>query len=270
MAAVARSATNRWYGSFELALDSAGTWRIGPYRLWAWRAEHEWRIATQRDSDSMTDACHVEIPSPEREPPVHAELHRFGFTSAPAAITLRPFLADRPVVVSSESPLLLPRAEEITLYVSTPAWIQVVIGDSDTILEESLYRPTDTWFGPSTMRGELCYAVRTSARLRLESLPVRPHRIVSAVQIVNRGKTHLSFDRIKIPTPQMAVYGTPAGQLWTETVTLERYQDQDEASVRLGSGPPPQAVGATRIQGPRSVVERGLLTSAFSSLVPWG
>jgi hypothetical protein len=266
----ARRDTTCWYGSSELELESAGAWRIGPYRLWAWRSEHEWRIATRRESDSMTDVCRVEVPSPDREPPAEAVLHRFGFSSAPAAIALRPLLADRAVVVSAESPLLLPSAEEITLYISTPAWMQVMIGDSDTVLEEPLHRPTDTWFGPSTMRGELCYAVRTSARLRLESLPVRPHRVVSAVHIVNGGETHLSFHRVKIPMPQMSVYGTPAGQLWTETVTLERYQDQGEATVRLGSGPPSQAVDATRIQGPRSVAERGLLTSAFSSLVPWG
>jgi hypothetical protein len=270
MAGAVSRATTRWYGSTEVELEAAGTWRIGPYQLWACRSEHEWRIATFRETDSMTNLCHIEAPSPGREPPADAELHRFGFSSSPATITLRPLLADRPVVVSPESPLMLPAAEEITLYVSTPAWIQVVIGDSDAVLEEPLHRPTDTWFGPSTMRGELCYAVRTSARLQLESLPVRPHRVVSAVRIANRGKTNLSFERVKIPMLQMSVYGTPTGQLWTETITLDRYQDQGEASVRLGSGPPSQAADASRLHGPRSVIERGLLTSAFSGLVPWG
>jgi len=259
-----------WYGSFALDEDSAGLWTVGPFTLWALRAASEWRLATRRESEASNEISAVEIPAPGEDPAANSELNRYGFSTSPAEISLLPLLGDRPVVFSAESPLLLPSQEEMTLYVSTPAWIEVTLGDPPvTVMEQPLQRPTDTWFGPSTMRGELCYAVRTSARLRLERLPVRPHRVFSMVHIVNRAETHLSFARVKIPVPQMSVYGTADGRLWTEKVTLERDQNEGGATVHLGSGPPPQAADATLIHGPRTVGERGLLTSAFSGLIPW-
>jgi hypothetical protein len=198
-------------------------------------------------------------------------VRRYGFSSAPAVISLQPLLADRPVVVSPESPISLPSDEEITLYVSTPAWIAISIGDPPVpVIDVALQRPSDTWFGPSTMRGELCYAVRTSARMRLENLPIRPHRVVSSVRITNRGNTNLAFERVKIPMTQMSVFGAADGQLWTQTIDLERYQDEQDATVRLGTDPPPQAVDASLLHGPRTPAERGVLISAFSDLIPWG
>ncbi len=258
------------FGTFELEVDSAKIWAIGPFTLWAFRAANEWRIATRRESEASKETSAVENPAPGENPPANSELHRYGYSTSPAEISLLPLLADRPVVFSAESPLLIPSREEMTLYVSTPAWMEVAIGDPPvTVMEQPLQRPTDTWFGPNTMGGELCYAVRTKARLRLENLPVRPHRVFSMVHIVNRAETNLSFARVKIPVPQMSVYGASDGQLWTEKVTLERDQDEGDATVRLGSGPPPQAADATLIHGPRTVGERGLLTSAFSGLIPW-
>ena len=176
-----------WFGSFEVDQDSAGLWTVGPFTLWALRAADEWQIASRGGSDGSAEVSAVEIPAPSGGPPPNSELHRYGYSRSPAEISLLPLLGDRPVVFSAESPLLLPSREEITLYVSTPAWVEVAIGDPPvTVMETPLQRPSDTWFGPDTMRGELCYAVRTSARLRLERLPVRPHRVFSMVHIVNR------------------------------------------------------------------------------------
>ncbi len=268
----ARARRNQpWHGTFEIDPETAGFWRIGPLHLWAYRAVKEWRIATIHRSDPAANIASVEIPAAADEFPAKAVMRRYGFSAAPAAISLQPMLADRPVVVSPESPLMLPSDEEITLYVSTPAWVEISIGDPpNPVLEVPLLRPSDTWFGPSTMYGELCYAVRTSARLKLENLPVRPHRIVSTVRITNHGNTNLAFERMKIPALQMSVYSAADGQLWTQTVNLERYEDQRTATVRLGSGPPPQAVDPALLHGPRLVAEKNLLTSAFSGLIPWG
>jgi hypothetical protein len=260
-----------WHGTYRLAVDEARMWRIGPFTLWALRTANEWRLATIADSQATDDDSRVELPTSAEAPPVDSQLRRFGFTTSPEEIRLTPLLCDRAVVFSPESPFLLPTGEETTLYVSTPAWLCVEIGDPPiNVLEEPLHRPTDTWFGPNTMRGELCYGVRTNARIRLESLPVRPHRLFSAVNIINRGTSHLSFERVKIPMPQLSVYGTPDGQLWTESITLERVHDEGDAKLRFGDGPPRQAADAELIHGPRHRAERGLLTSAFSGLIPWG
>ena len=271
MPEVSGSSGRFWFGSFEMGPDSAGKWTVGPFTLWAFRAANEWRIATRCETGASSEVSSVELPALREHPPGDSDVHRYGFSNSPAEISLLPLLGDRPVVFSADSPLLLPSQEEITLYVSTPAWVEVSIGDPPVeVMDLPLQRPTDTWFGPNTMRGELCYAVRTSARLRLASLPVRPHRVFSTVHILNRASTELAFERVKIPVPQMSVYGTADGQLWTEKVTLVRDHDEGDATVRLGSGPPPEASDATLLHGPRTVGERGLLTNVFSGLIPWG
>jgi hypothetical protein len=117
------------------------------------------------------------------------------------------------------------------------------------------------------MEGELCYATRTSARLTVEDLPVRPHRAISVVEIKNTAKTNLTVEKLKIPTLQMSVFAAGDGQLWTETLTLERKEEDAMASVRLGKGPPRKASGAQLVRGPRSPSERGLLIRAFSGLL---
>ena len=96
-------------------------------------------------------------------------------------------------------------------------------------------RPSDTWFGPSTLEGELCYESKTAVRFNLDNVPRRPHRAISVVRIRNRTDTQLSLERLKIPLPNLSLFGTEDGQLWTESITLERDEDGENATVKLGA-----------------------------------
>jgi hypothetical protein len=258
----------RWFGRFELRTGETGAWMIGPYRLWLRRLAHEWRAASLRGADPMADTLEVAVPADEVEVPSDAVVRRFGFRSSPAAAVLKPALPDRPVIVSPEDSFELPAGERITLYLSLPVWVQVFLGDDpDVMLDEPAHRPTDTWFGDSTTRGELCYAVRTAARTILGELPTPPHRAVAVVEIRNRAKRTLAVEKLRIPVHQQSLYGTPAGGLWTERVMVDSTGDGSMATVHLGSGPPDDAADAGRQAGPRAPMSAGLLTRTFGSLV---
>jgi hypothetical protein len=258
----------RWFGQFELPENTTGHWQIGPYRLWLQRNPNEIKVASFHGDDPHETRVRVDIPAENDDPLPEVEVRRFGFDRSVRAVTIAPALADRAVVVSPQEPLHLPPRERVTLYISTPIWVQVSVEDARApLVDEPTLRPTDTWFGPSTMKGELCYATKTAARLTRENLPVRPYRVVSEVDIRNRSNGTLTVEHLRIPFVHLSVYVASTGDLWTEPVTFDHVEEENMASVRLGSGPPAEAAGAVQIAGPRSPMDAGLLIRTFGRLV---
>ncbi len=256
----------QWWGKYDLEADREYRWRIGPLTFWLLRSPTQWRINVEPSGDPLDDRLEVEVPADEPAPQ-GAEVRRFGFKSSPP-IEIRPIAADRPIIINSETPFLVPPGEEATIFVSTPVWVQFHLGRGNLpLLDIPCYRPSDTWFGPSTRSGELCYAARTGARLNLPHLPVRPHRAVSVVTIRNRAKTALPLERIRLPLPHLSLYGSADGQLWTDQLTLEREEDGEMARVSLSRGGPKQAVDATKIAEPRLKHDKGQLLRSFGGLI---
>jgi hypothetical protein len=264
-----RAAPTPWWGKFSIPENTTAYWRVGPLEMWITRTAKEWRIGTV-GHDDVTDPALVVNNLDESSQPQPNELvdwQRLGFRQTTETIVLIPLLAARPLVVKPETKFVLPQKEETTLYISSPLWIQFELGQPPSkVLEKVIFRPSDTWFGPSTMDGEICYASRTRARLRLEELDVLPHRAISAFHIKNRAKSKLVLDRLKLPMPNLSVYSAADGRLWTEAVTLDRREDGDLAELQLGKGPPPEVRPAGLLQGPRSKPEKGLLIRAFGEL----
>lgn len=258
-----------WWGKFSVALDTLTYWRIGPIEIWITRTAKEWRIGTRRH-DELNDSSLV-VNSVEEVPPPPStgdvDWRRIGFRKTTEAIELAPLLAPRPLVVQPETTFVLPQKEEATVYVSSPLWMQIGLGQpASNVMETVIFQPSDTWFGPSTMEGELCYASRTRARLRPEELDFLPHRALSAFFIRNRTTSKLKLNRLKVPMPNLSVYAAADARLWTEVVTLDRRQDGDLAELQLGKGPPREVGPAELLHGPRVKPEKGLLIRAFGGL----
>jgi hypothetical protein len=257
-----------WNRSYPIAAGEPSFWQIGPLQLWACRLPGELRLASKQGEDSLDETLIIEVPSDHCEPPEGAKVRRIGFQQPPDTLELVPALADRPVVVSCEDPLIVPPEEETTLFISTPLWLMVIPGGSSAaLLDQSTHRPSDTWFGPTTMTGELCYATRTCLRIKLENLPARPGRAISVVQVKNQARTDLKLEKLRLPALEMATYVTGDGHFWTDSVTLERQEDGESATARLSKGPPWQAPDAKLAAGPREASTGGLLTRAFGSLL---
>jgi hypothetical protein len=263
------AASHIWWGHYKVPDQHGGCWRIGPLTLWIQRFAREWRIAYVRSSDPMASEVEKTVPAPAEtiEPAIDASLSRYSFRQTHRELELVPLLADRSVVSRPETPFYIPAGEELTLYISSPLWVRVMVGEPPTMLQElPIYRPSDTWFGPSTREGELCYASRTHCRLRLEDVPFRPHRAVTPVLIRNRGERELHLERLSLPVPYLSLYRDADGRLWTEPVTLDHEPNAEMASMKLGQGPAPEAKKAKEVSGPRRRAEANLLVRAFSAL----
>jgi hypothetical protein len=231
------------------------------------RDQYEWRIATEAGEDPLANDLRIaEVVG--QGPDDTVETKRFALRNDHNIVRLVPALADRPVIVKTDRPLYIPAGEEATLFVGSPLWIAVHVGARFTrVLDVAIFQPSDTWFGPDTLSGELCYASRTTARLKLANLPFRPHRAVSAARIRNKATSNLLLEKLKVPVQNLSLYASAEGHLWTEGLTLEREEDTDAANVRLDKRPS-RSDAVTLVSAPREKVSKGFLLDAFGGLLP--
>lgn len=253
-------AGERWFGEFRIAAGERRQWRVGPLTLTVERAAGEWRIRQAYGSDAQADAATRGL---DAETP---GAMRYLAAGPDPLLSLLPLLPDRPVIVRPLSPVIVPAGEAVRLYVSLPVWLQLAVGSAHKVLAElPSQRLSDTWFGPNTREGELCYALRSRCRLSPDDA-LQPHRVVVPLRIHNQAAKPLVLERIKVPVPQLSLYAEPSGRLWAGEVGLERSEDGQFAALHLEPGPPPQASKATPLAGPREPAPKKTAIRAFSGL----
>jgi hypothetical protein len=257
-----------WWGEFDLAQGATKRAQIGPLVLWLQRLSGELIIGREslpRSPDDVYPPPSVRASS-TREGLFELEaLDRFALSADLEPLVMMPALADRPVITSPRKPLhILPRSEA-TIFASSPLWLDLRCG-TFSLIDLAVDQPADTWFGPTTLRGETCYATRAFCRLRLEEIQTPLHRAVTAITIHNRTESALHLKRMKVPAPNLGLYAEPGGRLWTEDVTFERV-DEDEgfASLHVAHSTPRYAERPERISDPREEAD-DLITRAFGSI----
>jgi hypothetical protein len=257
-----------WWGHYQVPVGQLGCWRIGPVTLWIERQEQEWRIAHKASDDHLDPTVQVTLPDEAQDLMALDKVTRFGVSGTDETVTLTPLLADRPIISRPEKPFVVLPEDETTVYISTPLWVEVAVGDSaQSLLEIPATRPSDTWFGPNTMEGELCYAGRTAMRLHLDQLPLRPHRATTAVLIRNRGSEPLTIEKLDLPVMHLSLYQGPDFELWTENVTFERPADEPVIKLRLRDTVGRAAwEGAERLRGPRHELTDRMSVRKLTSL----
>ncbi|HET7650349.1 MAG TPA: hypothetical protein VFL15_06585 [Gammaproteobacteria bacterium] len=254
-----------WWGEFSIAMQSMGCWHIGPLEIWAQHMAGEWRLAWRSGEELMQPVARVELDVPIRQPEPGMQICRFSMRETGKPLWLLPALADRPVVVRPETALSIPSGEEVTLFVSTTLWVAVYANpQAPMLIEMPSLRPSDTWFGPNTRQGELCYASRTLAHTQIENVVPRPHRAVTPVQIRNHGNEALLLERLSVPVPLLTLYQNEAGDFWTQSIMLERTGRDDQARLHLGNVPLPAGMAARQVAAPRQLDDDSSMFRALS------
>ncbi|MCB9506315.1 MAG: hypothetical protein H6698_00290 [Myxococcales bacterium] len=237
------------WAPIEVSPDGVAERSFGPLNLQIRWGAGDWTVAVEHEGA-------LDVRSPKPLPSL--DVVRFaGSDGAAAVVHIEPRLLDRPVVARPETPIYVLAGETVRLFVSSPLMVALRVGERGASLTEvPTVRLSDTWFGPSTRVGELCYASRTGARLRLADVPRTPIRAVSSVRITNRASTHVRIERVRIPCPELSLYRDESGQLWTEELRLLRTGDGDRAEPVLSNVP--EGVGTvTLVSGPRRTSDRG-------------
>ncbi len=258
---------NTWWGDYTLPLHQPAYWAIGPLSLIAERRPTEWQLGLATGTDPLSAQCIVasdEVPELE----LQREL-RIAFRRAPETMTLQVALADRPVVVRTADALCIPPGERVTLFVSTALWLQIVFDGGPPVLDLPMLRPPDTWFGPDSRTGEICYASRTRAKTDESQAGHWISRVMTPVRVRNQSSTPLQIDQIKLPIPNLSAYADNRGYLWTDAVLMECTESTGAVMVRIDSRERPVA-DWTRVASPRIAVGGRRIPDAFALLFGHG
>lgn len=254
-----------WWGDVALNSDHVACCKVGPLTLTIKLIGSEWHVATQRNPDDP-ELADAELSVASDDPLVDCVFQRLIFSDPMPQAYLSPALADRAVVSRPAQPLLLAPGQQATLFVHAPLWLQVrPQATGHPLLDLSIVELSDTWFGASSREGELCYANRTKARIKLDTIPLRPHRAITPVRIHNQGSDPLKLDKINLPQPYLTLFRADNG-LWTDAVELVRNSAGDMTPVHISNGVPPEALNGEAICAPRKVTERGGFLSSFTAL----
>jgi hypothetical protein len=265
---------SRWWGEFELELGACRYWRIGPLSLWVTRLAREWQIANSWSDDPFDST--YELERSDVEIPKGLERRRYLFVESTKRLSLRARVADRPVVARPEQPLIVPAGESATLYVTSPVWVELAVGDPRRDLDSvpafaelPIWRMSSTWFGDDTLEGTLCYATRS--RASVEPPPSRGPRVVTALDLRNACTVPLRVQRLALPLPQMSIFSDAEGQLWTESTRVDHDVDI-VAPAQIESSPPREAGPTTLVSRSRQDRQQNVLAralaAAFGGLLP--
>jgi hypothetical protein len=254
-----------WWGRFSLAVGEKGLWHVGPMKLLVARRRQEISIDYLQNAEPRHGRA-FEYPASAGLDGPGVVRTRYAFADAPEIVWIVPALADRAVVVYPEDPFYVPAGESITLYCSTPLWIRVEAGAARMrLLESAIERPSDTWIGPSTLEGELCYATQTAARLERSSVARYPHRAMTELRIRNTANDTLRLEKVNLSVPYLSLFAGHDGVLWTESVLLERTSSATIGRLQIEHPPVPSEL--ERLTPPRLTAEPGgVLVRAFSAL----
>ena len=260
------SQNTAWWEPWNLEEGRVGIWTVGPLELQIENRVGEWCVATRyeaaRRGDEEAWAYH-EAAGPLDDSA--AGLERYLLPEGGTAVGLIPRMADRPIVASPDVPLFLLPDEETRIFLGSPLWIAIAVQDARRVLRQvPIQRPSDSWFGPDTLRGTLCYATHTRARVYAANLPRYIRHAVTAVQIHNRSRRPLRVERIKLPVPHLDVFAGEDGRLWTQEVRLTQ-DDHGLAEIEDQRSVPEEAGRTHRLSAARSPLERSVFTRAFAS-----
>jgi len=255
-----------WWGDFSLMEQQVMHWSIGERSIVIQRLAAEWSTWNVEVAEANIDnLVRGEWLRPELPDPAFLARHLQQTTAE--NIRVRPALADRPVVIRPNVPLQLLSGEQARLYISTPLWFTALTLPKEfVLLDVPFWRPSDSWFGPSTMEGEFCYAKYTDARLQLALLEQRPDRAITPICVANKSKEILLIERLNIPVPLLHLYANSNNQLWTEAITITRESDGEMAKLHLEKQPPAEAKKAILIEEPRMGTEKNTLIRTINSL----
>jgi len=203
---------------------------LGPLCLRLRRVEDEWLVAYDYNLETVS----TEPDFLEKEKSDSVVWSRFVVNGHFSDIKLIPVLPDRPVVVSSENPIMIMPGSSALFFVTVPVWVRLCTGKNGTItLTDIPSAPlSNTWFG-DPLNGELAYSSRTQARRTAAEAPSLPNRVICPVRVGNSSTEPLDLQKLCIHVEHLKVYREKPGEshsedggtnrLWTNEVLITFY-----------------------------------------------
>lgn len=256
-----------WWGEHSIPMGERWAWSIGDRAIVLQRSDTEWNSWNiEAEEPAIIDSIAVGSYQSEFDAD-HQAPERCLFNQTQGSVFIEPALADRPVVTRPATTLRIMPGHSARLFVSTPLWLRALTAQNgECFLDLPFWRPTDSWFGPSTIEGRLCYSKHTDARVSVDLLDFRPNRAITPVNITNESDEPLLVDRFSVPVPLLSLFVNEHGYLWTEAISIRRGESEESADLVLEKEAPTEAGGAQRLTKPREASSKRHLIRAIGEL----
>lgn len=203
---------------FEVKQGQTLHWRIGPLGIWIYRSDVELCVCSEEyHGDAPEQVCAEPANAPE-----DARWHRWNLEGMDGVFALRPVMPDRPVVVRPEAELSFCSRSEGVFFARIPFFVALYPcpdASGEPLCEIPTRTMSNTWFGPDTTRGELCYGMRTSARRSLEGVEPAGHLVICPIRLQNSSDEILDFERLSIRTEHLSIFSYK-DRLWSSRIEM--------------------------------------------------
>lgn len=255
-----------WWGDFDFAMDAIKRWKFGDRFIAIQRSAHEWTVwdntTSQEESVPITVEDIVETETFEG-----VDFSRYVVSESKNILMIEPSLADRAMIVRPNKPFSVLPQQEITVYVSTPVWMTILLKNSDVPMADiPFWRPSDSWFGKNTMHGDICYSKYTEAKLNDDVLEIKPHRAKTMVTIKNALNEPLKIERLNLPVPALKLYVTSDG-FWTDQVSIVQTLEHGKSVSHLRHFRPQLIEDLRLVSESRVLSKKSSLLSSIKSLI---
>lgn len=245
------------WGELPLPGAACEPLRIGQLNLWFKVLEgdlwHSWKHAQDGDPDSQT-------------PAEDASWSRWALQEDKRRLRLLPVYPDRPVVVKTESPIMLSPRDSVQIYIRCPLWVRVELLNHSpvTVTEIPTVVLSNTWFG-TTLEGDLCYWVSSGARREAQADPDRPFLAVCPILVRNRSEDDLKIEKVCLHVEWLSLFEKD-GQLWSDLTRVTYHGKKRASEVEVNGKPSGRAAGARLVSLPRHPSKRELSVRTFAAL----
>ncbi|MFT6529825.1 MAG: hypothetical protein ACJAZB_001476 [Psychrosphaera sp.] len=258
---------NQWWGDFTFDDQQIKRWQIGERAITIKRAVNEWNCWNFETSDEID--LPIELVDIEQSTDNSEKMFgRYLENNSEGKIRISPQLADRSVVTRPATPLTLLTGEKTQLFISTPIWFSAkTLSNNQQFIDLPFWRPSDSWFGASTIDGQLCYAKYTSARIQLAHLEKRSHRAITPITVINHQDKPLVIERLNVPVNLLNLYCDDHNQFWTSGITVKTENHSRNVEMHINEKVPKEVQSYELVTPPRIVSETNKLIRNISNLL---
>lgn len=259
--------TQLWWGTFKFDMTETKCWRVGQRTIAIERDMHEWSIWNKETPKEETKLITV-TPKGIHETFKDSELKRYMTNQTSNVLVIEPSLADRSMTVRPAKPFVIMPEQEVQVYISTPLWMTVMLPETQIpIADMPFWRPSDSWFGPSTMHGDICYSKNTDAKTDRNKLETRSHRANSIITIKNAHDEPLTVERMSLPVPALKLYVDDSGMFWTDQVSILQEVEHNKPISHVRHSPPKVKSHIVRVSESRELSSKTSFLSTLISLI---
>lgn len=236
------SIDSRWL-SISLQDNEAALWSVEAVTVYAQRMKGDWMLARSESNEFKTE----KQASKTACLPQNLEWKRWALEHPASEIKFWPSLPDKPLVVKTRVPVIIPPNTNVDLYVNLPIWLEISVKQNNEYYTLDTIAPTtlsNTWYG-THFEGQLCYALRSRARRSIEDLTEEPLRIICAMRFKNRSLDSIPVEKIRIQTDNLAMFRA-GDRLWTSSIDVT-FNGKDEPAELNYQATPPEVLATPQL-----------------------